>query len=294
MSDVLTAVRKLDRRWANAKKPWTPAELERLSNKYGLVSDKALARLLQRSPNAIKVAATRKLHQSRSMNFYTARNVAQELGIKDSKTIIYWLRRGWIVGRHCLVGAGLNFRWMFHEEHIVACLRKRPYLCDLKTMPRGYFRSIVQEEWDKDRWYTCLEAAPLLGLIDINAIHRYIRRGWLPAERRPGGPWTGRYVIRHSAIQSFLANDPRPTKSEIISGSRRQSRLNRGLPVRLSVHWSILCPLCGQRVMVMASPQLRNGAQVQAEFTRIYTNGHCAHGLKCTVGFKVEAQHESN
>ncbi len=278
-------IRQLDRRWAKAKKPWTEEELEILGNKYGLISDRALARLLQRSPNAIHVAAVRYLHQSRSMNFYTARNVAEELGIACSKTIIYWLQRGWIFGRQCSVGAGINKRWMFKYENILRCLKSRPWLCDLKDMPEGYFRTIVQAEYDKDPWYNCEETGPLLGVMTHDAVQRYIRKGWLKADKKPGGPQHGRWVIRHSDIQIFLANDPRPTKSEIVSGSRRRAKFNKGLPVRLSVHWSVLCRACGQRVLVMADPGL-DGPQVQELVTKIYTNGHCTHGLKCTIGFQ--------
>ena len=285
--------RRTDARWANHNKPWTEKELEILSTKWGLVSDKALCRLLQRSPNSLHVASVRKLHQSRSMNFYTARNVAEELGIGDSKTIVFWLGQGWLFGRQCSVRAGIHKRWMFKYENIIRCLEARPWLCDLPSMPQGYFRSVVQGEWDRDRWYTCDEAAPLVGVKTSDTIQRYIRRGCLKADKRPGGPQYGRWVIRHSAIQTFLANDPRPTRSETASSNKQRVRLGSGLPVCLSVHWSVLCRLCGQRVLVMASPKMRTSARVQAEFQKVYTNGHCSHGLKCTVGLKYAEENRS-
>ena len=53
-------------------------------------------------------------------------------------------------------------------------------------MERSYFRSLVKEVRDEDPWFTCDEVAPKLGLVDPNAVKRYIHRGWLPAERQVG------------------------------------------------------------------------------------------------------------
>jgi hypothetical protein len=273
----------LDRRYSNANKSWSEAELETLSDQWGLVSDEHLSRLLGRSPNALHVASVRYLHQSKQGNFYTARNVAQELGVGDSHTIVYWVKKHWIIARPSTVSAGANKKWLFTEEAIIDCLRARPWLCDPKTMPEGYFRSIVREEWAKDRWYTPAEAAPLLGLIDFNAVHRYIYKGWLSAEKKPGGPWQGKWIIRHSSILKFLASDPRPSQSQVISSNRRKGQLSLGLPMRLSICWSVLCKLCGERVLVVANPALKT-ATLTEQFHKVYTNGHCSHGLQCTLG----------
>ncbi|MDP2730280.1 MAG: hypothetical protein Q8O55_07350 [Dehalococcoidales bacterium] len=92
------------------------------------------------------------------------------------------------------------------------CLRRRPWLVKPDSMPQSYFRSLVREEWERDPWYSCVEAQRFLGLHDehANAVHRYIRRGWIKAERKPGAGGLGEYVIRKSAIDYFIKNDPRP------------------------------------------------------------------------------------
>jgi len=285
---TLLTDRKLDRRWENALKPWSEADIEYLGEKYGMLSLRAICKHLQRSPNAIKVASFRKLHHGMKANFYTAREVARLFGISCAKTIVGWMEQGWLNGRRSFARAGPNIAWCFTEENIKRCLRQRPWLCDLKKMERHYFRTIVQEEYDKDPWYSCAEAAGLIGLKSDDAVMRYIYRKWLPAVKRPGGPWQGQWIIRQSDIHKFLASDPRPNRSQYVSSSRKALRLQRGLPVRLALYWSVLCRLCGQRVIIMANPRLK-GHQVQEQFHQIYTNGKCNHGRQCAVGLQEAA-----
>ena len=280
--------RELDKRWRNAKKAWMEEDLEFLDQKYGLTSLNYICRRLQRSPHAIKVAATRRLRHGMKANFYTANQVA-ELLLRTkgaSKTIVFWMEQGWLNGRRSYARAGPNIAWCFFEGDILKCLRARPWLCDPMKMERHYFHSVIQEEYERDPWYTCDEVAPMLGVKTHDAVQRYIRRGLLTAVKRPGGPWQWRWIIRRSDIQKFLADDPRPSRNELSSVIRLKKRYEKGLPVRLSAHWSVLCRLCGQRVLVMAAPGLK-GPQVQALFQRIYTNSTCTHGLKCSVGIKT-------
>lgn len=279
--------RKLDRRYQRAKKEWTPGELEVLSNKYGLISDRALSKLLQRSPNANKIAATRKLHINRKMNFFSATEASKALGIGCPKTVLNWASAGWLRVRRSTVKAGNTKAWLFKLQHIVQLIRERPWLFDPKNMPETYFRNIVLEEYQRDPWYTSEEAAPLLGLRDKNAVHRYIYRNWLPAIKKPGGPWQGVWIIRRSAVEYFLANDPRPERArEMHSNARKRTIRKHGNPLRLSVVWSVLCPDCGQTVVVRADPAL-TGPQVQQAFIQIYTNGKCSHGMVCSLGKTV-------
>lgn len=287
MNKFKTRRRSVNRRWKNAKKPWTQHDLDILEAKYGLVSERHLCRTLGRSPAAIRIASTRKLHHGMKASFYTSQQLGEILlGSRHStKTIIYWKNRGWLNGRRSMVRAGKYNAWCFFEENIEKCLRERPWLCDLKKMERHFFRSIVQEEYDKNPWYTCLEAAPLLGVKTADTVNIYISKGWLKAERKPGGPWQGRWIIRQSEVQKFLAADPRPGKSETISKSRRHGCLERGQPLRLSVHWSVPCRRCGKRIIVMASPGLK-GRVVVERFHAVYTNGHCSHGTAVRLGDK--------
>ena len=98
-------------------------------------------------------------------------------------------------------------------------------------MPESYFRAIAREEWAKDPWYNCKEASAFFGLIDphADALKRYIRRGWMQAERRPGAGGLGEYVIRKSAIDTFLHHDPRP---ELYHTHRSEAAIERRALIR--------------------------------------------------------------
>ncbi|MBA7661637.1 hypothetical protein ES703_69657 [subsurface metagenome] len=278
--------RRLDRRYQRAQKRWTPEELEYLGTKYGLISDKAVCLHLQRSPNAIRIVALRKLHSNRKMNFYTATQLAKVLGIPCSKRLIPWVEVSWLKARRSVVRAGEYRAWLFRDRNIIEFLHSKPWLFNPKKMPEHYFRSIVRAEYERDPWYTCLEAAPLLGVTTDDAVQRYIFHGWLEAEKKPGGPWQGVWIIRRSAIEKFLANDPRPRhRFELASASRKRTWRRAGNPLRLSIIWSVLCPDCGETVVVKADPSLK-GPWVQQIFTEIYTNGTCSHGLICNLTSK--------
>lgn len=120
------------------------------------------------------------------------------------------MNRGFIKGTRAPFSYGLNRVWSFEYEAIIECIRKRPWLAHIKRMEQSYFRTVALEEYQSNPWYTCGEAAPLLGLVDHNAVQRYIKRGWLRADRKPGAGGLGQYVIRQRDIDVFLLDDPRP------------------------------------------------------------------------------------
>lgn len=274
---------------ARSGKDWTPDELEFLSNNLGLMSDKELANRLQRSEIAIWLAAKKKLHgQRRKDNFYTATEVARALGIPCLKRVVGWLERGWLQGKRAPWRQGLNYVWLFTEEDIVECLRRRPWLTNLKTMPEHYFRSVVREEWERDPWYTCEQVAPLLGVKTPDTVYLHIYRGWLPAEKKPGGPHQGEWIIRRSAVQAFLNDDPRDHRD--YSASRRKGIIAAGHPSKLLTIWLIQCPSCGELVRITAPPQLR-GPQVKERFIREYVNGNCEHAAECLLSIGEDKDH---
>lgn len=259
-------------------KHWSDKDLQWLSDNYGLMPDELICRHLKRSYNSIILAAKRKLNINRKANFYTAWQVAQLLGISCSKIVVWWREKGWLHGEQMTVRCGANHMWGFAEEAVVEALRQRPWLVELKRMQEHYFRSVVKEEWWKDPWHRVDAVAKLMGVKDIYAVHRYIHRGWLPAERQPGGPHQGRWIVRQSTIDAFLANDPRPQH-------RRGRRLQKGMPVRLHIAWLIICPACKQEVTILA-PAGMWGPQVRESFVSLFVDGECSHGIK--VDFMVD------
>lgn len=282
---MTTQIMGLEAKPARSQKCWSPEELEYLSEHYGLMSDAALAHYLQRSENAIVLAARKKLHgQRKKDNFYTAAELARVLGISCAKRVVSWVEQRWLNGRKSPIRQGLYHVWLFTEETIVECLRRRPWLVDFKKMERSYFRSVAIEEWERDPWYTCIQAAPMLSVKTIDTVHRYIYLGWLPAEKKPGGPHQGVWIIRRSAVQAFLDDDPRAQYRHVqYSAGSRKAIIRAGRPSKLLIIWLIKCPSCGELVRIIAPPQLR-GPQVKERFLGQHVNGYCEHGAECLIG----------
>lgn len=275
-------VKRPPRRWGC---PWTPAELDILGDNYGLMSDKALASRLGRTRNGIIIAAKRKLQVNRKQSFYTAHEVATLLGCRCSKTVIYWVSQGWLKGKQGPVGCGVNLMWQFSEEELVSFLQKRPWIVDRACVRRNghYFASVLEAEWKRDRWYTVDELLKILA-VGIDAVHRYIRRGWLPAVRKPGGPHQGRWIVRKSSLDQFIANDPRPLhRRRALAGSRRTMFMDAGRAVRVCTLWRLRCPKCGDLVEIIAAPDL-HGPVVRERFVSLWLgpSTECSHGK--TVG----------
>lgn len=268
---------------ARYKYKWNPEELLYLSGHYGLLLDETIASNLGRSVGGI-TWAVRKLNLRRKDNLYTAAELARTLGIAEPVTVIGWHQRGWLKCRKGPLKAGLNRAWVFNEGTVAKFLRQHPWLVDLKSMPEHYFRSVVKREWERDPWYTTQQAAPLFGVKDGYTVGDYILRGWLPADKKPhGGQGHKAWIIRHSAIQEFLANDPRPQSNHYtISQARRKFLIEAGQAAMLAVAWIIKCPSCGQQVRIMAPPRLP-GVEVRERFIRLYVNGSCEHGSYCLI-----------
>lgn len=272
---------------ARAYKHWKPDELQCLAEHYGLICDKTLAAHLQRKESAIINIASRKRLATRMANFYTAATLAKVLGIPCPKQVLWWVKRGWLKGRPSARSQGKKQLWRFSERGVVHCLKKHPWLVDINRMEEHYFRSVVIKEWERDPWYTVRQAAPLFGFTKLDAVYRYIHRGWLPAEKKPchgssGGVW----IIRSSVIQAFLENDPRPRHKHIAASvARKRFIVASGSPLRLATIWVIKCPSCRQEITITAPPEL-GGPRVREMFIELYVNGNCKHGTDCLISLK--------
>lgn len=276
---------KLRKKPARLGECWTATELEYLSDHYGLTSDKRLASKLQRSERGIVAAVKRRLHnQCRKDNFYTAAEVSRILHV-NCRTVVNWVKLGWIKGRRSAIYAGPHQLWRFTESSIVECLRRRPWLMDLQSPSEHYFQSVVKAEWMRDRWYTTKQTAALIGVTNTVSVRRYIQLGWLRAENSSVNPQSRhKWFIRLSAIRTFLENDPRSRHkfAAAIAESRVKYILATGDPARAAVIWQIICPSCHQKVRIVAPPQLRT-SRVRERFIELYIDGHCKHGTECLI-----------
>jgi len=213
---------------------------------------------------------------SRKNSFYTPTGLARVLGIGKALTIISWMHKGWLKGSRS--PCGQRRLWRFDDKDIVKCLQVRPWLADWQSMERHYFCTIIQEEWDKDPWYTTPQAVPLLG-IACSSIYRCIRRGLLTADMQVAGRKRS-YIIRRSSIKAFLANDPR---KRLWHDAAKRNKLNQlrqeGRPTRVAILWNFVCPSCGREVKIIAPPEMV-GPEVRKKFITIYINGACFHGAE--------------
>jgi len=269
---------------SRARMPWTKKELEYLSDHYGILPDDILAQRLDRTVGTLKTTVTRKLKGVRRTGaFYTARMLSLILGHKDPRAIALSISHGWLKATKGPPGAGRTKMWNITEEHIVEFLKRRPWLANMTHMEEHYFRSIVREEWKRDPWYSPKQIAPRLGVKTRESVWRYIHKGWLIADKQPGGSEHRGWIIRESAIREFLKNDPRKQyKSEVSRATRIRTNIKLGITVKLSITWQVQCPSCGEQVTVTASPWMR-GYQVKEFFIASYTRGRCTHGTSCSI-----------
>ena len=260
---------------------WTAEELDWLHDHWGVLPDETICEHLGRTKAACILAVRRHLHIRRKMSFYSAYELMRILGLKESKTITRtWLRKGFIKGQHSHVPCGNNRMWFFTEANVEDCLRRRPWLVDLERLEdHNHFCSIVRAEYERDPWYTVEQAAPLLGVRSANAVHRCITGGLLKAEKKPGGPWQGVWIIRKSAIDAMLADDVRPgLKKQRMVATRKENNYDKGVASLAARLWVMRCPRCRQTVRILSGVRATN-AQVGSWFLATYA-GECNHGAE--------------
>lgn len=260
---------------------WTAEDLDWLHDHWGVLPDATVFAHLNRTKAACLLAVKRYLHIRRKMNFYTGHELKRILGLSDAKIITRtWLRKGFIKGQHSHVACGNNRMWFFTEANVDDCLRRRPWLVELERLEdHNHFCSIVRAEYERDPWYTVQEAAPLLGVRSDKAVHRCITGGVLKAEKKPGGPWQGVWIIRKSAIDAMLADDVRPgLKKQRMVSTRRENNYDKGLAALVARMWFMRCPRCRQTVRVLSAVRATN-AQVGSWFLATYA-GECNHGAE--------------
>jgi hypothetical protein len=105
----------------NGKK-WTEEDIALLSEKYGLISDRALAKKLGRTVGAMRARASL-LHIVRTQNFLTASDVADIFGIDSNTLSKVWIPRGLLKAKKANVGSGRSQPWHIEEKDLVEFIK---------------------------------------------------------------------------------------------------------------------------------------------------------------------------
>lgn len=199
----------LDRRERAYQRPWTQDEIDYLSDNWGLLPDKAVARHLKRTVTACIIAAQRHAKVSRKMAFWTAHNVAELFGV-DDHAVIRWIGAGVLQGRKSSVRCGDgHYAWQVDDQAIQAFIRQYPYHYDRSRLERGSFwRKLAEQAWRRDPYLTADEAAAELG-VAVWTVHRHLRRGWLRGVKTWEAGRSGGWRIARSELQNFrLKKEP--------------------------------------------------------------------------------------
>lgn len=184
---------------------WTEEQDTYLADNWGRVSDKTVARHLSRTVDACKVRATRHLGLCRTMNIYTAREVARIFGV-DSKLVVKWGQQDYLKVRRSPVRCGATRRWDVDDASIKRLIKGYPWLYDRKRIDRfdyTVWRNMAEEAWDRDPMLTVSQAAVRLQVHE-ETLRRHIRMGQIKAHRVHWlGNDAGAYLIPSSALPSF-------------------------------------------------------------------------------------------
>lgn len=203
---------------------WTEADDQYLSEYWGKRPDRTVARHLGRTVDACKIRATRHLGLARKDQFYTARQVAQILGV-DRHRIVRWMREGVLTGSRSAVRCATSRRmWAVDEPDLIAFLRREVWRYDRTRIERGsYWRRVADAAWDRDPLLTVPEAAARLGVCTAT-VHRHLQRGWLRGVKRPGKN-TGTWLVWQSSLAGFQPRHPRALVLGNVVDQHRRRRI---------------------------------------------------------------------
>lgn len=182
---------------------WTEGELRYLDTHVGADTLAEIAQALGRTRNAVKVKAMRRGLRQRRPNpkaahhpGFSARQVARLLGIGCSKTVVWWIREGWLVGSQT-IGAGQYRRWRILGPDLEDFLRTYRWLYRSERIQDRGWRAFVTG-LPREEYLTTGQAAPLLFFANSTCVTQAIYRGDLFAVKR-GNNWQ----IPRSAMRTY-------------------------------------------------------------------------------------------
>jgi hypothetical protein len=207
----LIAMGQAPRRVRPTWRPWTKADIDELRRQVDLgYSYDRIAHAMKRTRAAI-VLKSKRLHSrlSHSNNTLCARDVAQLLGKKCSKSVSQWIRRRYLKGRNA--GSKEKPLWRIQWDDLLAFMENPDHwlLWDAArvTGDRAFVEWAHELRANEGRWLTQAEVAARY-CVGVEAVGQWIRKGWLRA-RRIG---YGNRVIAESALIGFVPLCQRPKR----------------------------------------------------------------------------------
>lgn len=203
---------EIDPNWRRRPKVWTAPKrwqlMEYLERGY---NDRQIAARFNTSPDAIKLARRRHGIRPASQQFYTARRVANLLGIPCSKTVSRWIEQGWLRAKRSFLRAGGRRHWMIKHHDLVAFLENEEHWHRWEPEHVDRMFSQQAERRAQVRFLTTGEVAERL-YVTSNAVQSWIQQERLPAVRH------GNWLIREDDLDGFV----QPIHRDFRKGQRRR------------------------------------------------------------------------
>lgn len=117
-------------------KSWTPNELERLHELWGVKTVPEIAKLFGRSINAVKIKAVRRglLSQARSGEMMSARAVSELLGVDIHTVCDWWILKCGLKAKKKCLGVSKQTTTIIMFEDLLAWLREHDELWDSRRV----------------------------------------------------------------------------------------------------------------------------------------------------------------
>lgn len=201
------------------RRNWTPAELLELQEllSHGLTDDR-IAHSLGRTALAIRLARKRHGIVGRRQLFLTTRGVAKAIGVRCSKTVAKWIRRGWLRARKGQQ-VGPHHEYYVAREALYDFLQDRRYW---HVWRPDRIEDPEIKDWAAERrlerYLRPGEVAARL-CVHQHAVNQWIHKGLLPAYR-----W-GNWWLKESDVEAFRLPCERSRKGMIERRWTPQERL---------------------------------------------------------------------
>lgn len=157
---------------------WMAAEVVYLEARFGRVADATIARRLGRPVGGVLLKAKRLGLRKRDVG-WSARQVAEALGVDEGLVSKRWIRRGLLRAQRAQIGNGGDRMYLVAERDVLAFIAEQGQWIDPERVPAwSPFRAAALAQ----RWVSLTEIAARTG-------HG---KAWLMAHIRSHGQRTGR------------------------------------------------------------------------------------------------------